>query len=123
MTGVEDEVKAFLTVGIYTNKHYERLVLLRYVLDGARHTHKTLIGYSSVAFQMEQHSHVILVVGSVEACYIDGRRSLAVSEVLGIKSWFPAVGQVDLVPITVRSGDPFYAGFGGSSDDGGEERE
>lgn len=35
------------------------------------HTHDALVGHIRIAFQMEQHRHIVLVVRSIEARNVD----------------------------------------------------
>ena len=60
---------------------------------------------------MEQHSHIVLVVSSIEASNVDRRTPKAVTESLGVQGGLPVVG--DKICVSFRVG-----GFD-SSDTGG----
>lgn len=71
------------------------------------HTHNGFIFQRGIALQMEEHCHVIPVVGSIEPCDIDAAVSHAVSEVACVKRWLPVVLDKVLFPIDCGSNVPF----------------
>ena len=72
----------------------------RTMLVQMAHTHKTFVGHIGVAFQMEEHRHIVLVVGSIEASDIDRGAAKAITEVLCVQGGFSIVG--DQVRISLR---------------------
>jgi len=62
------------------------------------HTHQTLVCQCRAPLQVEQHRHVILVVGRIETRHVDQRVAQAVPKVLCVQGRFPIIRQVDDFP-------------------------
>lgn len=55
---------------------------------------------------MEQHGHIVLVVGRIEASDVDGTAAQAIAEVLGVKGGFAVVLEVDGLAVRTGVCDP-----------------
>lgn len=59
---------------------------------------------------MEEHGHVVLIVGGIEAGDVDQAVAQAVAEVAGVQGGLPVVLQVDRLALCILVGDPLVGG-------------